>query len=326
VSSPRPGRTGLIVVAGEALVDLVPGSDGELRAHAGGGPFNVARTIARLDEPVAYLGRISTDRYGTALLEQLAADGVRLDATVATDDPTTVAVAELDPDGSASYRFETAGTAAPGLTPQRALAALPPRIDILHVGTLGLVLEPMATAIETVIEAVSPSTLVALDPNCRPGATPDAAAYRRRIARILRRADLVKLSDQDVAFLDPDHPPLEAARRLLEPGPSLVLLTQGVAGAVVLTADEEVRVPAPAVEVVDTVGAGDAFGGAFLAWWRWRGLGPSHLAQVDEAVEATRFACAAAAMTCERAGAVPPLRAELTAWLARPAAQPEPRS
>jgi fructokinase len=317
VGSTAANAAGLIVVAGEALVDMVPGSDGKLRAHPGGGPFNVARTIGRLEEPVAYLGRISTDRYGVALREHLAADGVRLDAIVSTDEPTTVAVAELDGGGAASYRFETAGTAAPGLVPEQALGALPSRIDILHVGTLGLVLEPMATALEAVVEAVPDATLVAVDPNCRPDATPDAAAYRQRIARVLRRADLVKVSDEDLAFLDPEHTPLEAGRRLLDRGPSVILLTRGAVGAVVLTAEHEVPVRAPAVKVVDTVGAGDAFGGAFLAWWRWHGLGPGDLARLDQAAEATRFACAAAAVTCERAGALPPRRAELTSWLAR---------
>jgi fructokinase len=307
----------VIVVAGEALVDLVSGAGGELRAHPGGGPFNVARTIGRLEEPVAYLGRVSSDRYGVALREHLAADGVRLDAIVPTDEPTMVAVAELDGGGAARYRFETAGTAAPGLTPEQALAALPGRVDILHVGTLGLVLEPMATALEAVVEEVPGETLVAVDPNCRPQAIPDAAGYRRRIARLLGRADLVKVSDEDLAFLEPDRPPLEAARSLLDRGPSLVLLTRGAVGAVVLTAEREVRVQTPEVEVVDTVGAGDAFGGAFLAWWRWHGLGPSDLARLEQASEATRFACAAASLTCERAGALPPRRAELMDRLAR---------
>lgn len=305
----------MIVVAGEALVDMVPGSDGELQAHPGGGPFNVARTIARLEQPVGYLGRISTDRHGVALRELLAADGVRLDAVVSTDAPTTRAIAQLNSDGVARYRFETAGTAAPGLTPEQALAALPSPIEMIHVGTLGLVLEPMATALEAVVESLPRGTLVAVDPNCRPEATPDAAAYRGRIGRVLRHADVAKVSEEDLAFLDPERRPLDAARRLLEQGPSLVLLTRGASGAVVVTTERKMRVPAPSVKVADTVGAGDAFGGAFLAWWRGRGLGPNDLTRLADAAEAARFACAAASVTCERAGAVPPRRAELAARL-----------
>jgi len=112
---------GAIVVGGEALVDLVAGATDELSAHLGGGPFNCARTLGRLKRPVAYLGRISSDRFGARLREQLAADGVSLDAVVDTDDPTTLALAELDDAGTATYRFYVEGTSAPGLTPEAAL-------------------------------------------------------------------------------------------------------------------------------------------------------------------------------------------------------------
>ena len=111
-----------IVVGGEALVDLVAGGGGELAAHLGGGPFNCARTLGRLEQPVAYLGRISNDRFGTQLREQLVEDGVSLDMVVETDDPTTLALAELDEEGAATYRFYSEGTSVPGLTPEAALA------------------------------------------------------------------------------------------------------------------------------------------------------------------------------------------------------------
>src|SRR5438034_10116582 len=135
----------VIVVGGEALFDLVlqDGSE-EIRAHPGGGPFNTARTIGRLQQPVAFLGRLSTDRFGTIHERMLAEDGVRLDAIVRTDEPTTLALAEVDESGSARYRFYERSTAAPGLTPEAALEALPRAVAILHVGTLGLALEPIA--------------------------------------------------------------------------------------------------------------------------------------------------------------------------------------
>ena len=122
----------LILVGGEALYDLVLEGDEELRAHAGGGPFNTARTIARLGERVGYLGRLSTDRFGSTLRRMLADDGVLLDAVVDTDDPTTLALAEIDRDGSAVYRFYERGTAAPGLTPDAALA-LPTMVPAMCV-------------------------------------------------------------------------------------------------------------------------------------------------------------------------------------------------
>jgi fructokinase len=302
----------VIVVAGEALFDLVLDPAGGVEAHPGGGPFNTARTIGRLQQPVAFLGRLSTDGFGTRLERMLAADGVRLDTIVHTEDPTMLALAEVDEAGVARYRFYDQGTSAAGLVAQDALRVLPhTAVGMLHVGTLGLMLEPMASALEAVIEALGDRPLVALDPNCRPWAIADPDAYRRRLRRVLARADLVKVSEEDVAWLDPDLAPVAAARALLQHGPRAVLLTRGGAGAVVVTAAGETAVPVPPVVIADTIGAGDAFGGGFLAWWRAQGLSREALADHERVVEATRFACLVAAKTCERPGASPPRLEEL---------------
>lgn len=302
----------MIVVGGEALYDLVPQrSAEELRGHPGGGPFNTARTIGRLERPVAYLGRVSTDRFGNQLEALLAADGVTLDCVVRTDDPTTLALAEVDHDGVARYRFYERGTAAPGLTPEAALDVLPGEVDILHVGTLGLALEPVATALEAVVERLADRALVAVDPNCRPWVIADPAAYRERLDRVLSRSHLLKVSEEDVEYLMPELPAVEAVRALLERGPAVGLLTRGPNGALVVTRTAEVAVPAPRAKVVDTIGAGDAFGGGFVAWWDERGLARENLGEIDLVVEATRFACLVAARTCSRPGASPPWRHEL---------------
>jgi fructokinase len=301
----------VILVGGEALYDLVLDGQEHLRAHPGGGPFNTARAIARLEQPVAYLGRLSTDRFGSTLERLLAQDGVRLDAVVRTDDPTTLALAEVDADGSAVYRFYERATSAPGLTPEAALAALPPAVSVLHVGTLGLVLEPIATALEAVVAELSGRALIVVDPNVRPAVIADPDGYRRRLQRVLGRSDVMKVSDDDLAWLDAGKAPAAAARALLERGPAVVLLTRGGDGAVVVTADEEIAVPAPSVTVVDTIGAGDAFGGGFLAWWRSRGLHRDALRDTELVVTATRFAALVAARTCERPGADPPHLREL---------------
>lgn len=302
----------MIVVAGEALYDLVLTESEGLSAHPGGGPYNTARTIARLGRPVAFLGRLSTDRLGRSLLRELEADGVLTAPVVPTDDPTTLALAEMDGGGVASYRFYTAGTAAAGLAPAEALAALPPQVGALHLGTLGLVLEPTATALECVLEAVDEDTVVMLDPNVRPELISDPAAYRSRLARLLARVDVVKVSDVDLEWLYPGVSPLEAAERLLAAGPRAALATQGAAGASVVLADGSAFVPAFPVEVVDTIGAGDAFGGGFLAWWHESGLGREELADREAVLAAARFAAEVAARTCARAGAAPPLRSELS--------------
>src|SRR3954469_20737069 len=305
----------MILVAGEALYDLVVGGEDVVRAHPGGGPFNTARTVARLGEPVAFLSRLSTDRFGTTMERMLSEDGVGLGALVRTDEPTTLALAELDPAGNARYRFYTRGTSAPGLPTEGALPALPPGAapaarpppaDVVHAGTLGLVLEPMAEALEAVVERLAQSgALVVVDPNCRPAAIGDPDAYRARLDRVLAHADVVKVSEEDLAWLG------AAPRHLLDLGPAVVVLTRGAAGATVVTRENEIAVPPRPARVVDTIGAGDAFGGGLVAWWHDRGLGREALSDLDTVVEAARYGSVVASLTCERAGASPPYRDEL---------------
>jgi fructokinase len=302
----------MILVGGEALYDLVVQGDGDdLRGHPGGGPFNTARTVGRLGRPVSYLGRLSSDRFGQRLETLLSDDGVGLGCVVPTDDPTTLAVAEVDREGVARYRFYEQGTAASGLTPDAALGVVPDAVDILHVGTLGLALEPVATALEAVVDRVADHALIAVDPNCRPWVIDDRAAYRARLDRVLARSHLLKVSEEDIEYLEPGVPAVEGVRALLERGPTAGLLTRGPNGALVVTRTAEVAVPAPRAKVVDTIGAGDAFGGGFVAWWSERGLGREDLGTIDLVVEATEFACLVAARTCSKPGASPPWRDEL---------------
>jgi fructokinase len=308
---------GPIVVAGEALFDLVLARDGSLAGHPGGGPYNVARTIARLGQSAAFLGRLSTDGCGRRLREELASDGVGLDAAVATDAPTTLALAELDGAGVARYRFYESGTSAPGLSAGEAGNALPPRFRSFYLGTLGLVFEPIGSTLEALVARVPDSTLVALDPNCRPSMIRDPAAFRGRLARLLARTDVVKVSEEDLAWIAPGADPADAARGLLGQGHAVALLTLGPDGALVVTADATVAVTAPAVHVIDTIGAGDAFMGAFLARWAERGLEREDLGRLDEVARAAEFACRVAAITCGRAGADPPRLAELVTSVSR---------
>jgi fructokinase len=153
--------------------------------------------------------------------------------------------------------------------------------------------------------------MVAVDPNCRPHVIADPGAYRRRLKWLLARTHLLKVSEEDVHFLDPDRDPVKATRAMLLDGPAVGILTRGGDGAVVVTATDAVEVEPPKIEVVDTIGAGDAFAGGFLAWWRERGFGAEALGDLDTVVEGARFACLVAARTCERAGASPPYRGEL---------------
>jgi fructokinase len=299
------GAERTIVVAGEALIDLVPaGADGTLRAHAGGGPFNVARAAARLGAPVRFLGRLSSDRFGVTLRAALAADGVGLGTAVATDAPTTLAVAEVGPDGSAGYRFYTDGTSAPGLSDEDIARVLPNAMTTLCVGTLGLVFEPSATALEHAVARAGDGVLVAVDPNVRPAAIADPAAFRARLDRIMARADLVKASADDLAWLRPGLDPVAAMQTIPA---RLRIVTLGADGALIVPATgDPIPIAAPHVDVVDTIGAGDAFLGALLA-----DLTLADLTNLPQTIKATTFACHIAALTCTRAGADPPHRSDL---------------
>jgi fructokinase len=310
----RLGR--VIVVVGEALVDLLVRPDGSVTAIHGGGPFTTARTIGRLGVPVAFLGRLSADGFGRAMAARLVADGVALARPDPVAEPTTLALAELDAEGHAEYRFYLDRTSVPGLEPSDLAQALTARPRAVHVGTLGLVAEPIASTIETFVAGLAPDVVLMLDPNCRPSAISDAASYRARLERIRRRADVLKLSLEDLAYLLPGTPHEEAARALLAgspgEGPTAVLLTDGPRPVAVYARDGDRRVPARDVKVVDTVGAGDAFGGAFLAWWIASRLGRNELGNLDALEAAAEAAIEVAAVTCERVGADPPTIAELT--------------
>jgi fructokinase len=300
----------VIVVAGESLVDLIVDPSMGVVAVPGGGPFNTVRTIARLGGAVTFLGRISSDRFGSQARTVLERDGVDTSLVESTDDPTTLAVAELDADGSATYRFYVQGTAAAGLSEAAIPAALARRPAAVHVGTLGLVLEPLATTIEALVARLHPATILMLDVNARPTATPDAPAFRRRIERLLDRADVIKASEPDLAFLDPSLA-LDAALARIA-GPGVVLCTAGPGPLVVAVGEVRRTLPVPSVRVVDTVGAGDAFGGGFLHAWLEAGGERDGLRDLDAVAAAAEVGIRVAALTVGRAGAEPPWAAELT--------------
>jgi|SRR6185437_6818320 fructokinase len=302
----------MIAVIGEALIDLVAGADGRFAARPGGAGFNTARTIGRLGVTPAFLDRLSADGFGRLLRSTLDSDGVTLAVAEPTGLPTTLALVDVDPAGLPRYRFYLDCTSAPALEYAALARAVPAGVTALHAGGLALAAEPIATSIDRLVSAgLPPGTLVMIDPNCRPEAIPDRQAYLARLSRILRRADVVKVSVEDLDYLAPGTPARDAAAALLGRGPALVLLTDGPHPARAFLRDEVVSAEVPAVAVADTVGAGDAFGGAFLAWWSRSGLTRSDLCRPAPVRGALRAAAEVAALTCTRVGAEPPWLAEV---------------
>jgi fructokinase len=302
----------MIAVIGEALIDLVIGHDGEIRALPGGGPFNTARTIGRLGLAPGYIGRLSADSFGRTLRACIQQAGATVLVPEPDDAPTTLAVVEEDAPGEPRYRFYLTETSATALEYEELAIALPDDVTALHAGSLALVMEPIASSIERlVLDDLTNETLVMIDPNCRPHAITDHHAYRARLKRILHRADVVKASTEDLAYLSPDAPTQAAAASLLGQGPSLVIVTDGPHAALAFLPGQVISVDVPDVDVVDTIGAGDAFGGAFLAWWAGNNLGRSHLHRTAAIRDAMRLAAETAALTCTRPGAEPPWLSEL---------------
>jgi len=298
----------VIVVCGEALIDQIPSPNGRQRETPGGGPFTTARALARLGIPTQFLGRLSTDAFGQQLRDLLAADGADLSLTSFGPEPTTLAIAEVAADGHAAYRFVIDVTSGSNLTRQMVPATFSPDVKALHVGTLGLVFEPVATTVADLVEREHRKRLVMVDPNIRPS----AVSNRSRLDRILAQSTIVKASDADVTWLYPELDLQSAARALLARGPALVVVTLGSEGAFGVCSGTQVRAAAPSVDVVDTIGAGDAFGAALLAWLsdHDRLDRDLHL-DPEELRAALEFACLVASITCTRAGANPPWRSEL---------------
>jgi fructokinase len=307
----------VIAVAGEALIDMVVRPDGQIDARPGGGPYNTARSLARLGAEAAFLDRLSSDAFGVLLRERLTEAGVALAVPEPTGVPTTLALANVDRAGVPSFAFYLDGTSAADLSYKQltaAIAALATPVSAVHIGTLGLIMEPIGTAIERFIrDDVPADALVMLDPNCRPGAVSDHRAYRDRLIAIAHRADIVKASIEDLSYLYPGKAAAAAAGELRAAGPALVLVTDGPGPARAFLSDTVLTEAVPAVQVADTIGAGDAFGGGFLAWWTTHGLGRDDLQRTELVKAALMAAVGVAALTCARPGADPPVLAEVKA-------------
>jgi fructokinase len=301
------------LVIGEALIDIVEREGRVTGEHVGGSPLNVAVGLARLGREVDFLTHIGTDDRGRRIVEHVEGSGVQLVSGSSSAERTPTALATLDVGGSAQYTFDIDWqlTGTPEVAPPL----------ITHAGSIATVLEPGCRAVAALLDTYHPSATVTFDPNVRPALIEDGDTARGRIDRLIERADVVKVSDEDLRWIDPDRTPKQIARTWLALGPSIVAVTMGDQGAFAVCQAGTVRVAAQPVQVVDTVGAGDAFmTGLIDALWSMDLLGASKRAPLrtiglDALNTVLTTAAMSSALTVARAGADLPDRATRDAAL-----------
>jgi fructokinase len=319
--APAGGGPGVVAVAGEALVDFVPaGRPGLFEAAPGGSPANVAVGLARLGAEVRLLARIADDLLGHRIRAHLAGNGVDLAYAVRAAEPTSLAIVAVGHDGVVEYDFRVEGTADWQWRDHELVGALDGEVVALHAGSLALTMAPGADALQRLMARARDTITVSYDPNCRPLLMGSPEAVRGRIEALVGLADVVKASADDLAWLLPGRAPEQVAEAWLAKGPAMVVITLGPAGLLAATRQAGVlRRPGRAVEVVDTVGAGDACMAALLAGLHRRQLLGGDRRPALQTVDAATLAdladesILAAAITCTRPGADPPTAAELAA-------------
>ncbi len=307
----------MILSCGEALIDMLPRktSDGEaaFAPYAGGAVFNTAIALGRLGAPSAFLSGISNDLFGTVLTDALAASDVDTSLCIRSSRPTTLAFVKLT-NGQASYAFYDENTAGRMIHPAE-LPALPDSVRAVFFGGISLMVEPGGATYQALMEREATSDRVLMiDPNIRPGFIPDAAAYRARIGRMMAMADIVKVSDEDLRWLEGAGEIADLAMNLLRRGPKAVFVTEGAKGAHAFTATHTTFAQSLKVTVADTVGAGDTFNAGILAALHGAdALSKTALADAPRALldAALSLGARAASVTVSRPGANPPWAREL---------------
>ena len=304
-----------LAVAGEALIDLVTSDGVNFVAHVGGGPLNVAVGTARLGLDTAFVGRISTDRFGIRIIEHLQANGVNDRLVRRAPEASSLAIATLDATGSADYNFYLAGTADWQWSDDELPADL--AVDALHLGTLAMQRQPSAAVFERLARRVRGQVTVSYDPNVRPSLGESHAQEVARVERQVALADIIKASEDDIRWLYPDADLTGLAHHWIDSGAVFVVITRGADGAIAVTKDVRVERPAAPARVVDTVGAGDSAMAGLLSALADRALLGENCAQLFDALtekdmsNIVDFALTCASITVSRAGAAPPTRGEV---------------
>lgn len=311
----------MYLVCGEALFDFFSEDDASglaskvnFKAIAGGSPFNVVVGLRRLGVDSALFAGLSTDYLGRRLQQVLQDEGVRPDYLVDFAAPTTLAMVAVGANGSPHYSFRGEGCADRQLKAEH-LPALGADVRGLHIGSFSLVVQPIADTLLTLVQRESGKRLISLDPNVRLNPEPNIELWRSRVATLVELADLIKVSDEDLSLLYPEQDPQRVIEGWLQHRCQLVFLTRGGEGATVFSkAHGSWSVPACAVKIADTVGAGDTFQAALITWLTEQqldsveGVQSLERAQIDGML---KFAVQAAALTCSKTGPDLPYRQQL---------------
>jgi len=292
-----------IWVCGEVLIDILPTGP-----VVGGGPANTAKALARLGHDVHFIDGISSDAYGQAARTELLRDGVNLDLALASDKPTCTATVTLDAAGGASYEFLIDGTATFDFAPSWLPDPYRYQPQVLHIGTLVTMIEPGASVLYDWAMGVAELAPIVFDPNIRPSVQPNRDLYEAAVEKWAALSAVIKVSDDDLAWLFPGQSIDDVANRWINDGAFLVVVTRGADGLVGYTADGRVEVPGVKVDVIDTVGAGDTVGAIVVEAMLAHGL----IELRGDLLRGVLIrAAAAAAITCSRQGAQPPYKHEL---------------
>jgi fructokinase len=311
----------MILVCGEALVDLYVGGPSAsglgCEAIAGGSPFNVAIGVARLGTPAAFLGGVSTDRFGEFLAETLEREGVETRFLVRTEKPTTISVVAMGADGHPRYSFYGAEAADRSVTPADLPAELGAEIRALVLGSYTLGVQPIGETLALLAERERGRRVISVDPNLRPTVVGDLSRWSLAFDRICRATTIIKASDEDIAVAyGPSVTIADAAARWLDAGVRAVVVTRGGKGAVAFGLGEPLELPGRRIDVVDTVGAGDTFHAALLTQLDGEGLlADPALGGLDRdaLARAMQAAILASSITCTRRGADLPRAADIAA-------------
>lgn len=311
------GNLAMILVCGEALMDVFDGgathTGNTLDARIGGSPYNVAMGLARLAQPVAFCGAVSRGFMGERLVRSMADEGIDTRCVQRVDAPSSVCIVGLDAQGVPRYDFYGERGADRHLT-DAALTALPADTKAVHVGSYAMVVEPVAAVQRALVEQQRATCLISYDPNVRLVVEPSLERWRETLAWMAPHVHLLKVSEEDLGLLYPDHSLSALAQSWISQGVHLVVITRGQHGSIAFHASGSVQADSPQVDVIDTVGAGDTFQAALLTWLaeheRLSAEGLATLSQQDIA-QALRFAAEAAAITCSRRGADLPMRSQL---------------